>query len=459
MVRVIVADDDPTARKVLTRMLSPEYQVTSFANGQEALNYFSAKGADIILTDMKMPKMDGLELLTKVKAIAPETIVFMITGFSTVNSAVAALKNGAYDYIPKPFAPNDVLIRIKRALKEKTLEEDASHYQQERRLAIDKYDFVTKHPKVLEIIEMVKKVALTDSTVLIQGETGVGKELIARMIHKWSPRRDHAFVPINCSALSTGVMESELFGHEKGAFTGAVDKRMGFFELADKGTILLDEIGTTDQQFQVKLLRVLQDKFIYRVGSPTAKYIDARIIASTNQDLQQEAMANLFRSDLYYRLSVVTINMPPLRERGNDITLLANFFVKKHKHINPRVEAISSAGLMTLMNYNYPGNVRELENIIERAMILENTSQLTPASLLMNSISSPSNKLVSQASPLVQPEESKDEAKFHLKSAEKEYIINILRLCEGKKIATARMLGINKTTLWRKMKKYGLESK
>ncbi len=457
MVRVIVADDDPMARKVLTRMLSPEYKVTSFSNGADALNYFTTKGADIILTDIKMPKMDGFELLTKVKAIAPETIVFMITGFSTINSAVTALKNGAWDYIPKPFAPNDVLIRIKRALKEKSLEEDACHYKQERRLAIDKYKFVTQNPRTLAIIAMAKKVARTDSTILIQGETGVGKELIAQMIHKWSPRREHAFVPINCSALSTGVMESELFGHEKGAFTGAMDTRIGFFELADKGTILLDEIGTTDQQFQVKLLRVLQDKFIYRVGSPTAKHVDTRVIASTNQDLKQETLTNSFRSDLYYRLSVVTINMPPLRERGDDIILLANFFVEKHKHINSRVEAISAAGLLEIMNYNYPGNVRELENIIERAMILENTSQLTPASLLMDSIPLSANKLAQTALPSAPQKSPNHDEKFHLKLAEKECILNVLRLCGGKRIAAAKMLGINKTTLWRKMKKYGLE--
>ncbi len=457
MVKVIVVDDDPTARKILIRMLSPEYQVTSFPNGTEAFNYFSSKSADVILTDMKMPQMDGLELLNKVRAIAPEVIVFMITGFSTINSAIAAMKNGAYDYIPKPFAPDDVLIRIKRALKEKSLEASACLCQQERRLAIDKYDIVAKHPKMLDILDMIKKVARTDSAVLIQGETGVGKELVARMIHKWSPRNKYAFVPINCSALSAGVMESELFGHEKGAFTGAVDKRMGFFELADKGTILLDEIGTTDQHFQVKLLRVLQDKFIYRVGSPTAKYVDARIIASTNQDLKQEAMGNLFRSDLYYRLSVVTINMPPLRERGDDIILLANFFVKKHQHINPHVEAISSAGLMALMDYDYPGNVRELENIVERAMILEGTSQLTPASLLMDSVSTPSNEPANPLPATVQLSGLSHDDKFHLKLAEKECILNVLQLCNGKKIAAAKMLGINKTTLWRKMKKYGME--
>ena len=262
MTQIIVVDDDPTARKILTRMLSPEYHVISFANGAEAFSYFSTNGADIILTDIKMPKMDGFELLTRIKKIDQEAIVFVITGFSTVNSAVAALKNGAYDYIPKPFDPDDVLIRLKRALKEKNLEEGALVRRQERLLSTEKYEIIANHPKMLDVLNMAKKVARTDSTVLIQGETGVGKELVARMIHKWSPRREQPFVPINCSALSAGIMESELFGHEKGAFTGAVDKRMGFFELANKGTILLDEIATTDHAFQVKLLRVLQDNFI-----------------------------------------------------------------------------------------------------------------------------------------------------------------------------------------------------
>ncbi len=451
MTKIIVVDDDPTARRILTRMLSPEYQVISFANGAEAFSYFSTNGADIILTDLKMPKMDGFELLARVREIDQEAIVFVITGFSTVNSAVTALKNGAYDYIPKPFDPDDVLIRLKRALKEKSLVDGALAFRQERRLSTEKYEIIANHPKMLEVLGMAKKVARSDSTVLIQGETGVGKELVARMIHKWSPRREHAFVPVNCSALSAGIMESELFGHEKGAFTGAVDKRMGFFELADKGTILLDEIGTTDHAFQVKLLRVLQDNFIYRVGSPTAKYIDVRVIASTNQDLKQEAKENLFRSDLYYRLSVVTITLPPLRERGNDITLLAKFFVNKHKHISPSVEGISPEGLKALMDYDYPGNVRELENIIERAMILESTNLLTPASMLMNS--GPESAF--QLHPGKEPEQESDE-NFHLKWAEKEYIVKVLDLCNGKKIAAARMLGINKTTLWRKMKKYGI---
>ncbi len=450
MARVIVVDDDPTACKVLVRMLSPTYRVATFSNGSEALDYFIRKGADIILTDLRMPRMDGFELLAKVKAMAPEVIVFIITGFSTVDSAVTAIKKGAHDYIPKPFDPDDVLIRLKRALKEKRLEEGIRVCQQERRRATEKYDIITSHPKMLEMLHMARKVARTDSTVLIQGETGVGKELVARMIHRWSPRRDYAFVPINCSALSEGILESELFGHEKGAFTGAGERRMGFFELAHKGTILLDEIGTTDHRFQVKLLRVLQDRMIYRVGSPMAKRIDVRVIASTNQDLESEAKMNRFRSDLYYRLSVVTVRIPPLRERKEDIPLLASHFVRKYRHINQNVESVSPEGLLALLDYDYPGNVRELENIIERAMILENTDQLRPASLLMDHEPT--------AAPDGSESPAQGESALHLKWAEKECIQKALLLSGGKKIEAARLLGINKTTLWRKMKKYGIDA-
>ncbi|GBE13495.1 transcriptional regulatory protein ZraR [bacterium BMS3Bbin14] len=455
MTRIVVIDDDPTACKVLTRMLQPDYAVVSFTNGIEAFNHFVRKGADIILTDLRMPGMDGFELLTRVKAVDPEVIVFMITGFSTVDSAVTAIKKGANDYIPKPFEPDDVLIRLERAIKEKNLEKGFRACQQERKMATERHRIITNHPKMLAAMHMAKKVARTDSTVLIQGETGVGKELIARMIHQWSVRKDQAFVPVNCSALSDGILESELFGHEKGAFTGAVDKRLGFFELADKGSILLDEIGATDHRFQVKLLRVLQDKFIYRVGSPTARHVDVRIIAATNQDLEKEARENLFRSDLYYRLSVVTIRLPPLRDRKEDVPLLAKHFVKKHRHINPRITSISPEGLTALAYYNYPGNVRELENIIERAMILENGEQLTLASLLMEPDQMPSPEAALRPRP--ENGENRD-GRFQLKWAEREYILQVLQLCNGKKIEAAKLLGINKTTLWRKMKKYGIDT-
>ncbi len=452
MVRIIVVDDDPTACKVLRRMLRPTYQVETFADGATALAHFMEAGAEIILTDLRMPEMDGFELLGRAKAVDPEVIVFIITGFSTVDSAVTAIKKGAHDYIPKPFEPDDVLLRIERALKERRLEEGMRLCQQERRRATEQYDLVTNHPAMHAMLAMTKKVARTDSTVLIQGETGVGKELVARLIHRWSPRREHAFVPINCSALSEGIIESELFGHEKGAFTGAGEQRVGFFELAHRGTILLDEIGTTDHRFQVKLLRVLQDRSIYRVGSPKARRIDVRVVAATNQDLEDDVREGRFRSDLYYRLSVVTIRIPPLRERRGDIPLLAEHFIRKYRQINPCVSGVSPAGLRLLMEYDYPGNVRELENIIERAMILESSDLLQPASLLLDT--GRPHLLGSERTDGGRGEPKG--APLTLEQAERRCIQQALALTGGKKVEAARMLGINKTTLWRKMKRYGM---
>lgn len=444
--RILVVDDDPMACKVLSRMLRSEYEVTAFDDSEAALQHFMAKGAEIIMTDLKMPKMDGIELLSRARKIAQGVIVFVVTGFSSVNSAVEAMRQGAYDYIPKPFEPDDVLIRIRRALKERALEQRCHSFEQERTLRNDQYRIITSHPKMFEVLEIAKKVARTDSTILVQGETGVGKELFVRMIHQWSPRNQFSFVPVNCSALADGIMESELFGHEKGAFTGATSRRIGFFEMANQGTILLDEIGTTDNRFQVKLLRVLQDRIIYRVGSPSAIELDVRVIASTNQDLEQEARENLFRSDLYYRLSVVTITIPPLRERREDIPLLAEHFLAKYRHINPKVEAVAPEAIQILKCYDYPGNVRELENIIERAMILETNTVLNAASLLIRGTNNDNQTGMVNAS--TEP--------LNIRSAEKEHILQVLELCNGKKMEAARMLGINKTTLWRKMKNYGI---
>lgn len=450
MTKVIIVDDDPLACRILRRMLGPGYEVATFGNGEEALAHFTGQGADIIITDLKMPKMDGMELLAKAKAVKPEVIVFVITGFSSIDTAVAAIKMGAYDYIAKPFDPDDVLHRVTRALKEKQLEAKVHLLEHEKELEQNRYCTLTNHPKMLKVLDVVKKVARTDSTILIQGETGVGKELVARMIHQLSPRRENAFVAINCSALSEGVLESELFGHEKGAFTGAMARRVGFFELAHRGTILLDEIGTTDHKFQAKLLRVLQEKVIYRIGGSIPIRVDARVIAATNQDLEAESRTELFRSDLYYRLGVVTIRVPPLRERMEDIPLLARHFVGKYHHINPKVEDVSPEGFEHLNGYHYPGNIRELENIIERAMILETGRLLTPESILIEERPTQAGEIASEDAT----EESNQD--LRMEGAEKEHILRVLELCNGKKLQAARMLGINKTTLWRKMKRYGM---
>ena len=443
MSRVIVVDDDPLACRILTRMLGPEHQVTAFGNGEEALDHFRRHGAEIILSDLKMPRLGGMELLVRVKEINPEVPVFIITGHSSLDGAVAAVKNGAYDYIAKPFDPDDVLVRINRALKERRLEETVALYRQERELEQERHTPLTRSRAMEEVLALGRRVARSDSSVLIQGETGVGKELVARMIHHCSPRREQPFVPVNCGALAEGVLESELFGHERGAFTGAIARRAGYFELANHGTLFLDEIGTTGNPFQVKLLRVLQDRTVTRVGSGTPIEVDTRILAATNQNLEEAVRRGTFRNDLYYRLNVVTLVIPPLRERPEDIPLLVEHFMQRYRRINPRVRGIADAGRRLLERYDYPGNVRELENIIERAMILETGEEITPQSLLVEG----------SGAGEVPAEES-----LRMAEAERDHILRVLRSCGGRKLEAARRLGINKTTLWRKMKRYGLEN-
>lgn len=442
MIRVLVADDDPLACKILKRLLGPDYQVDAYANGEEALAHYRSRGADLLLTDLKMPRMGGLELLSAVKAIDPAALVFVITGHSSFESAVAAVKKGAYDYIAKPFDPDDVLLRINRALKERRLEETVSRYRQERTLEQERLHPLTLNPRMLQMLDLARRAARTDSSILIQGETGVGKELVARSIHQWSPRREFSFVPVNCGAIAEGVLESELFGHEKGAFTGAIARRIGYFEMANKGTLFLDEIGTTGSQFQVKLLRVLQDHSVCRVGSGTPVAVDSRIIAATNRQLEDDVRQGIFRSDLYYRLSVVTLQIPPLRERPEDIPMLTEHFLKSFRSINPAVSSISTDGMRLLQRYDFPGNVRELENIVERAMILANGTELTPQNLLVGTSSDDSGR---------------EDEPLRMDEAGREHILRILESCHGRKQEAAKILGINKTTLWRKMKRYGLQ--
>ncbi|MBI2389168.1 MAG: sigma-54-dependent Fis family transcriptional regulator [Deltaproteobacteria bacterium] len=450
MTRVIVAEDDPLARRILVRMLKADYTVHAFGDGDAAFRHFVDHGAEIILTDLQMPKMTGLELLARARELRPEVTVLIITGHSSIDGAVSAIKRGAYDYIAKPFDPDDVLLRLQRAVRERTIEAKVRLYEHERALERATHVPLTRDPGMLKVLELARKVGRTHSTVLIQGETGVGKELVARVIHESSPRREHAFVAVNCGAIAGGVLESELFGHEKGAFTGAIGRRIGYFEIAHQGTLLLDEIGTSDQAFQVKLLRVLQDRLIYRVGGTSAVPVDARVIAATNADLDKQAREGAFRSDLYYRLSVVTLRVPPLRDRPGDIRLLAEHFVRKYRSINPAVTGITAEGLSVLEDYSYPGNVRELENIVERAMILEQTERLGAESLLVGSGADRSGSEPVDAT-------TDDEEPLAIDEAEKAHILRVLEKCGGRKLDAARLLGINKTTLWRKMKRYRLD--
>ncbi|HHL35276.1 MAG TPA: sigma-54-dependent Fis family transcriptional regulator [Desulfobulbaceae bacterium] len=449
MKSIIVVDDDPTAGKILVRMLRTDYRVQAFTCSRRALAHFMEHGADIIITDLKMPEMDGMELLGRVKEINSETIVFIVTGYASVDGAVRAMKMGAHDYLAKPFNPDDVLVKLTRAIREQRLEKQCSSYRQREDRSAGDSSIITGNEQMLATMAMARKAARTDSNILILGETGVGKELLVKKIHQWSPRRDNLLVPINCSAVAGGIMESELFGHEKGAFTGADKTRIGYFEMADKGTLFLDEIGTTDIRFQVNLLRALQERMIYRVGSPRPIRINVRLVAAANQDLAEEVRAGHFRQDLFYRLSVVTITIPPLRERMDDVGLLADHFLRKYHHINPSVRGVSTEGYGMLQDYGYPGNIRELENIIERAMIIETTDTLRPESLLIprqerSGRETTSNPGSSAAGP------------GDIREMEKKHIIEVLAACNGKKIEAARRLGINKTTLWRKMKRYGI---
>ncbi len=449
MKRIMVVDDDATAGRILERMLGREYRVRVFVDPGQALVHFMEHGADIVITDLKMPGMDGMELLARIKEVSSETMVFIVTGYASVDGAVRAMRLGAQDYLAKPFHPDDVLAKLTRAIREQGLEKQCASFRQKQDRNLEHSPIVTGNEQMLATLAIARRAAHTDSNILILGETGVGKELLVKKIHHWSQRQDKLLVPVNCSAVAVGIMESELFGHEKGAFTGADRSRIGFFEMADKGTIFLDEIGGTDIRFQVNLLRVLQEGVIYRVGSPKPISIDVRVVAAANQDLEAEVQANRFRSDLYYRLSVVSVTLPPLRHRQGDIPLLADHFLHKYNHINPQVKTISAAGYALLQGYGYPGNIRELENIIERAMIIETTSCLRPESLLIHQ----SNGAVADMNTNHRPAGGSPE---NIREMEKNHILQVLAACNGKKIEAARMLGINKTTLWRKMKRYGI---
>lgn len=447
MARVIVVDDDPLAQRVLARILAPAHEVRAFGDPAEALQELAARGADVLLTDLRMPGMDGLEVLARARELDPELLVFVVTGHSSIPSAVAAIRQGAHDYLPKPFEPDDVALRVERAIEARRLRARLRLHEDATAPDRDGAVFLSPHPRMRALLELARKVARADSTVLVQGETGVGKEMIARLVHAWSPRRAGPFVAVNCGALAETVLESELFGHERGAFTGAHTRRSGYFEAAEGGTLLLDEIGATTAAFQVRLLRVLQERTVNRVGGTAPVPVDVRVIAATNEDLAEAVREDAFRKDLYFRLGVVTLVVPPLRERPEDVPALAEHFVRKYRHVNPGVRGIAPDGLARLVAYDYPGNVRELENVIERGMILEDGPLLSPAALLVGLGPLAANG-APPASAAARP--------LGMEEVERDHIRTVLERCGGRRREAARLLGIDKSTLWRKMKRYGL---
>ena len=370
--RILVVDDEMIVCESCQRILQEDsYEVECVSSGKEAIEKMKANPFDIVITDLKMPGVDGMEVLKSIREDYPDTVVIMITGFSTVETAVEAMKLGAFDYIPKPFTPDEVSIVVKKAIEKRSLLLENIYLRQELQEKYGFHNIVGKSKRMQEIYRIIAKVAMTDSTVLIYGQSGTGKELIARAVHFNSPRREKPFVPVDCAVLSENLLESELFGHIRGSFTGAVSTKPGLFEVADGGTLFLDEVGNISLAIQAKLLRVLQEREFTPVGGTKAKKVDIRLIAATNKDLEKMIHEETFREDLYYRLNIVPIPLPLLKDRQEDIPLLASHFLKKYaEEMGKTIKGLTPEAMKSLMRYPWPGNARELENVIERSVVM-----------------------------------------------------------------------------------------
>ncbi|RMG03638.1 MAG: sigma-54-dependent Fis family transcriptional regulator [Nitrospirae bacterium] len=466
MSRILVVDDDPAVRDVLQDYLSLEgHTVDTADDGSVGLELLSSEDYDILLLDLAMPKITGLEVMRKMKeGRNAETPVIIITAHGTVKNAVEAMKLGAFDYVTKPFRLDEVNIIVKRAIEVLNIKNENRRLRRELKKRYEFHGLIGSSPEMQDVYSMIEKIADTDSTILITGESGTGKELVARIIHFNSSRSDNNFVPLNCAAIPKDLLESELFGHEKGAFTGAVTTRVGRFELANKGTLFLDEIGELDPTLQVKLLRVLQEREFERIGSTKTIKVDVRIIAATNKDLEKLTREDRFREDLYYRLNVIPIHLPPLRSRKEDIPLLVDHFLKKHSKAKKRPAPIINDEILDiLMNYNWPGNVRELENLIERLTILNGGEVVGISDLPERFQTSPPIKRTKEpvgTSAAIQDVRVSPEGinlNEIVDNLERKLILQALQLSKGVKSKAASLLGLNRTTLVEKMKKKGIE--
>jgi two-component system response regulator PilR (NtrC family) len=453
--KILVVDDEQSMREFLDIMLKKEgYKVSLASNGEEVLKLAERDIFDLILMDIRMPKLDGISVLKKVKTLSPETIVIMITAYASADTAIKAMKEGAYDYITKPFKVDEIKLIIRNALEKKNLQKENILLKQVVR---DRYHFdniMGQCPNMLALYDLLEKVAPTKTNTLIAGESGTGKELVAKAIHYNSPRKDKPFVTLNCGAIPEALIESELFGHMKGAFTDAIATKKGLFEMADEGTIFLDEISELPLLMQVKLLRVLQDREFKRVGGTEDIRVDVRIISATNKDLEEAVREKRFREDLFYRLNVIQIKLPPLRERREDIPLLALHFLKRYaEELNKNITGISPEALRILLNYDFPGNVRELQNIIERAVALENTPELTPQNL--SSYLEQQPLLKKNLFDLDIPNEGIDLEKM-VEELERSLLVKALDRTKGIKKKAAELLRINFRSMRYRLEKYGL---
>jgi DNA-binding NtrC family response regulator len=445
--RILVVDDEEQMRDLLVKVLERKgYQVSVCGNGVDALAFLEREPADLVVTDVRMPGLSGMEALRAIKELNPDIVVIIMTAFGSIDQAVQAVKEGAYDYINKPFKIDEMLLTIEKALEERRLRHEVSTLRQELRTRYHFENLIGKSRAMQEIFGLIEQVAGSRSTVMVYGKSGTGKELVAKAIHYNSPRASRAFVAVNCAAIPAELLESELFGHEKGSFTGAIATKVGKFELATGGSLFLDEVGSMRLDLQAKILRALQEREVERVGGTRTIKIDVRVIAATNRDLKKAVEEEAFREDLYYRLNVVPITLPDLKDRQEDIPLLANHFVQKFaQESNPAIREISKEAMAVLMSHTWPGNVRELENVIERAVTLGHGPAVLPADLPPH--------LAGGANPL----ERALAREATLEDLERDYIAMILQRTKGHQIRAATILGIDRRTLYRKIRRYGLK--
>ncbi len=438
--RVLVAEDEDITRKhIINALRDDKYETEGAANGADAFERIEADAFDLLIADIKMPKMNGLELLSRVKATSPETEVIVITGFGSISSAVDAIKNGADDYLPKPFDLDELILKVNRLRDRKALKKEnvalKTYLGMEEDISV-----VAVSTSMKKVLDIIRRIQDSDATILLTGESGVGKNLLAKVIHFSSSRRGQPFLSLNCATFTEDLLASELFGHEKGAFTSAVSQKQGLMQIADGGTLYLDEIAELSPSLQAKLLKVIEDQEFYRVGGTKPIRVDVRFLAATNQNLEKAIAAGSFRKDLYYRLNVMEINIPPLRERKKDIEPLGRFFLAKHMpEYRKRIRGFTNESLQILRNYSYPGNVRELENIIERAVILEKSPYITPESL-------PHSLKLFQIETM-EPDKIKP-----LDEIDRDYAKYVVEMLGGNKTEAAHLLGISRTSLWRMLK-------
>jgi DNA-binding NtrC family response regulator len=442
LTKILVVDDEAIIRDSLQDWLSDAgYLVLTAESGAQALGLIEKETPGIAIVDLVMPGMDGIELLKKAKEISPGIEVIIFTAYASIPTAIEAMKQGAYDYVEKPFSPERVELLIKKLVEHRRLVEEniSLHEKLDQRYRFE--DIITKSAQMQKVIELIKIVAKSNATVLITGESGTGKELVARAIHSQSYRKDKPFVPVSCAALPESLLESELFGHEKGAFTGAHALRKGKIEFANRGTLFLDEIGEMSANIQVHLLRVLEEREFTRVGGNELIKVDVRVVSATNRDIKEAISRGQFREDLYYRLNVVTVDLPPLRDRKEDVLLLANHFLNKFADENQKdVTGFAPEVVDFLLKYQWPGNVRELENTIERAVILAQNPKIQLTDVLQRD------------SPLVGP----DYSGKTLEELEKNHIMKVLNETGGNYDKAAKILGVSRSTIYNKAKAYGL---